>query len=402
LLTSFLSPASGVGQSINKAGNWSNSIALTETSVTPDGNYLVRVANNSGEELTISNVKIGDTNADYSQDLFQGNAQNFVIDSSDACSTGDGTTNTVTITYVTRNGITKTEVYPAETYFSCENYTVSLLADQCTTYTTRTLDGSTVTGLAGYYAAFNLSTIDADLATANIKGGSTIFGVAGNSNVVNTSSGTASATEILDSYVAWVDGSEVTGSVVTQTLSAANDTVSAGYYVGTTLSTVDSDLIAANISSGVTIFGVTGTYEGSGGGDPGIGFIEFSAQSYSSTDGGATVTDSANGLVWQASSYNSGSDLAWQTAMDYCNNNTAGLAGTGWRLPNMAEIGLLYNYSSWSMYGSSFSNNTDFWSSTTVPSDASSAYGLFSDYGSIYPDSKTGGSFDGARCVRSE
>ena len=131
LLTGMLSPAQGVGQSINKVGNWSNSLALTETSVTPDGNYLVRIANNSGEEFTVSNVKIGDTNANYSQDLFQGNAQNFVIDSSDVCSTGKGVTKQVTITFVSKNGITKTEVYPASTYFSCENYTVSLLANQC-------------------------------------------------------------------------------------------------------------------------------------------------------------------------------------------------------------------------------------------------------------------------------
>jgi len=42
----MLSPAQGVGQSINKVGNWSNSIALTETSVTPDvllGSYFENV-----------------------------------------------------------------------------------------------------------------------------------------------------------------------------------------------------------------------------------------------------------------------------------------------------------------------------------------------------------------------
>ncbi|MDO8468229.1 MAG: hypothetical protein Q7S29_00525, partial [Candidatus Peribacter sp.] len=61
----------------------------------------------------------------------------------------------------------------------------------------------------------------------------------------------------------------VAGSIATRTLSAANDTVSAGYYAATTLSAVDSDLIIGNIMTGVTLFGVTGTgtsrnYPGSG------------------------------------------------------------------------------------------------------------------------------------------
>lgn len=57
----------------------------------------------------------------------------------------------------------------------------------------------------------------------------------------------------------------VTGTVLTKTLSAANDTVGAGYYAATTLSTVDTDLAAGNIVSGKTIFGVAGSASGSGG-----------------------------------------------------------------------------------------------------------------------------------------
>lgn len=57
-----------------------------------------------------------------------------------------------------------------------------------------------------------------------------------------------------------------TGEIATQTLSAANDTVAAGYYEATTLSDVDADLAAANIVSGKTIFGVAGSATGGGGG----------------------------------------------------------------------------------------------------------------------------------------
>lgn len=49
-----------------------------------------------------------------------------------------------------------------------------------------------------------------------------------------------------------------------------------------------------------------------------------------------TVTDNKTGLVWQqvvpASSY------AWAGAGTYCASNTAGLTGTGWRLPSLNEL----------------------------------------------------------------
>lgn len=44
---------------------------------------------------------------------------------------------------------------------------------------TQTPDNSTVSQAAGYYDAFNLATVDTDLAVGNIKAGVTIFGLAG-------------------------------------------------------------------------------------------------------------------------------------------------------------------------------------------------------------------------------
>lgn len=50
----------------------------------------------------------------------------------------------------------------------------------------------------------------------------------------------------------------INGVLVKKTLSAANETVNRGHYAATTLSAVDADLAAANILSGVTIFGFAG------------------------------------------------------------------------------------------------------------------------------------------------
>jgi hypothetical protein len=109
----------------------------------------------------------------------------------------------------------------------------------------------------GYYSGGTLVG-DADLISANIRSTVNIFGIDGNGNVVDTSSGDAVAGDMLSGKKAWVDGSEITGNITTQTLSADNETVNAGYYNATTLSAVDGDLVTNNIKSGITIFGIDG------------------------------------------------------------------------------------------------------------------------------------------------
>lgn len=54
----------------------------------------------------------------------------------------------------------------------------------------------------------------------------------------------------------------LTGTMPTQTLSAATETVNAGYYEAITLSAVDANLAAGNVKKDVVIFGITGTSTG--------------------------------------------------------------------------------------------------------------------------------------------
>ena len=65
--------------------------------------------------------------------------------------------------------------------------------------------------IAGYHNGNGTVTGDADLIEGNIRSGVNIFGVEGNPNIVNTSSGNATSSDILTGQVAWVDGAEVTG-----------------------------------------------------------------------------------------------------------------------------------------------------------------------------------------------
>jgi hypothetical protein len=123
---------------------------------------------------------------------------------------------------------------------------------------TRLLAATTVVVNAGYYAATNLAAVDADLTTANLRGGTTLFGVTGSPMVVNTSSGNATSNDLLAGYAAWVDGAAVTGAVPTRMLSETTTVVRAGYYAADSLNDVDVDLATDNLLSDVNIFGITG------------------------------------------------------------------------------------------------------------------------------------------------
>ena len=66
MLTSQLDTAGSVSQSTNKVNTLTQTIALTETVIEPtDGNFVMELLNNTGTNVTITNIKIGDTNTPY-------------------------------------------------------------------------------------------------------------------------------------------------------------------------------------------------------------------------------------------------------------------------------------------------------------------------------------------------
>ena len=118
---------------------------------------------------------------------------------------------------------------------------------------------------------------DADLVSANIKAGKNIFGVQGDTNVVDTTIDPdydidfpITAADVRINRAGFVNGSRIDGtmaskSAATYTPGTTDQTISSGQYLsGAQTIKGDADLVAGNIKSGVEIFGVTGSYIGSG------------------------------------------------------------------------------------------------------------------------------------------
>ena len=125
----------------------------------------------------------------------------------------------------------------------------------------------------GFYSGLQVeavtSSIDSNIQPENIIEGITILNVTGTAKV-NPLDATATSSDILENKTAYINTGKVSGIMINQgTLvitpsKQVNITIPQGYhsgsgYVEAVTSSIDSNIIASNIKSGVTILGVTGT-----------------------------------------------------------------------------------------------------------------------------------------------
>jgi len=116
-------------------------------------------------------------------------------------------------------------------------------------------------------------------------------------------------------------------------------------------------------------------------------------------NGDATISDQGTHLMWQKQ--DDGTTRTWTAAITYCEGLT--LAGhTDWRLPTIKELKSIADMTKYSpAINTTYFPGTQssyYWSSTTLASDATCAWGVNFSYGNSYGDYKTVGNY--ARCVR--
>lgn len=196
--------------------------------------------------------------------------------------------------------------------------TGSIISKATQTYTPTTSDQNIASGQ--YLSGTQTIKGDANLLSANIKSGISIFGVSGNSNVVDTSAGDAIAAEILNGKKAYVDGALITGTIpskatATITPGTTDQTIAAGQYLsGAQTISGDADLIAANIKSGINIFGVLGSLI------PGLQYASGTVTSsseiqvYCSSDGS---TDYGAQIVVSGLTFKPDMIIAWKDGNTY-------------------------------------------------------------------------------------
>jgi hypothetical protein len=197
-----------------------------------------------------------------------------------------------------------------------------------------------------------------------------------------------------DKMLTTADYMGVQGTIQTRTISNSTPVINTGYYAATDLTTIDTDLKASNILSGVNLFGIEGPYDttnlipanvkngiafgnretgtmspsqplktgqtecyGSGGkimdcrGTGQDGEYQ-TGQAMDYTVIGETVIDNSTGLMWKKCSQGLRGDdcrdgsaytYTFEDAITRCERDTTE-GFTDWRLPNIKELLSIVNY----------------------------------------------------------
>ncbi len=122
LMANSTAPAQGVSATTSQISAATNPISITDAIVSEDGNYYFKLKNNTGQNVTIKSINIGEETANPERKIFMSGEMGFVIRADIVCREGEIVVNEINITYLTSNGILKTQTYPLPINFDCANY----------------------------------------------------------------------------------------------------------------------------------------------------------------------------------------------------------------------------------------------------------------------------------------
>ena len=183
----------------------------------------------------------------------------------------------------------------------------------------------------GYNSAGGYYTISA-VANGSATGPTSLSGTGatistGTNTITLTKTGVATTPTVSAGYVSnatastatiTLTGSVTTKAAATYTPTTSDQTINSGTYL-TGIQTIkgDSNLIAANIANGISIFGITGTYQGAGGSGIGTLLTTYTVGSISTTSTSATNTNKSITV----NSINDYDLLIVETSVDSITNN---------------------------------------------------------------------------------
>ncbi len=200
-----------------------------------------------------------------------------------------------------------------------------------------------------------ISTEIAKLSSSVIASGTTAFGITGDTDVVDTSSGDATVNDIITGKKAWVDGVEVTGTATAGTPAPTFALADAITYSCEALATDPSQ-------PAVTLQTICGYHTGDG------------CSCSGSACTGGTKTPSGGYMTWYAGT---------ASCSEKSNEGS-----TDWRLPTYQElVGHYLEYNDAGAPPDGFVGDS-YWSGTTYPRYSDNAYYVVMDYGNADLDNK--------------
>ena len=100
LILQSTAPAQGISGTTSQIATASNALAVTESIVSQDGNYFLKIKNNTGENITITKIEIGDIiDATPNKPIPMNVEEAFILATDSLCSQGQLLAEEVTITY---------------------------------------------------------------------------------------------------------------------------------------------------------------------------------------------------------------------------------------------------------------------------------------------------------------
>jgi hypothetical protein len=124
IVVSQVGSGSSTSSTASEISSKTGLISITNASLNSQtGNYFLGIKNNDAESITVTRVQVGNDSNSFSQQLNMTSEKVFRVFTLSSCTVGQKTSASVTITYLTKYGLSKSQVVN-DLGFSCENISV--------------------------------------------------------------------------------------------------------------------------------------------------------------------------------------------------------------------------------------------------------------------------------------